>query len=370
VTADQPPSQQTIFRLNEQISIEHLPECALLFSEQDQQIRWLNDSSLVLAERLLAGATRDALAHELSSRGVEFATAIEWVRTFLGEMSRLGLLVADCESPPVHARQRLRVAGQSISLHYASADLAHLIAPAFAHLEVLEPEADHHFDIFGNDELLFMRSRNELALVTPRRVAAVRLKGLIVERALAGTGHLAALHAACLEQSGRMVLLLGSPGAGKTILTLALLKRGFRYGSDDVTLVKRNGEVEGVPIPLGVKESAWPIVDEVTALPAHVRPDGQQVRFLPLTKEIVADAAPVATVVRLKRSAEQSPELERISAHEGLAELFRESLSDDGDCSTEIMRALTEIVRNADCFELRYSDAIKAASFVFEQIAR
>jgi serine kinase of HPr protein (carbohydrate metabolism regulator) len=167
-----------------------------------------------------------------------------------------------------------------------------------------------------------------------------------------------------------MLLLLGSPGAGKTILTLALLKRGFRYGSDDVSLVKQHGEVEGLPMPLGVKESAWPIVEEVSTLPVHVRPDGQRVRFLPLTIDAVADAAPVGTVVRLKRTAEQSPELERISAQQGLAELFRESLSGDGNCSTEIMRALTEIVRNADCFELRYSDADAAASLVFEQIAR
>jgi len=372
--ADKRAPRQTVFRLNKQISIEQLPECGLLFSEKDQQIHWLNDSSLAVAERLLVGATEDALANELSTRGVESSTAIEWVRTFLAEASRLGVLAADCGSPPFHARQRLRIAGDFISLRYGSASLEQLIAPSFAHLEVDEGEADHHFDVFGDGELLFISSRNEHGLVTSYQMAAVRLKSLIVEHALAGSRQLAALHAACLEQRGRMVLLLGSPGAGKTILSLALLKRGFRYGSDDVTLVKPNGEVEGVPVPLGVKESAWPIVEQfgedVSPLPVHVRPDGQQVRFLTLTKDALADAATVGTVIRLRRTAEQSPKLDRLSPQEGLAELFRESLSSDGKCSTDIMHSLAQIVRDADCFELRYSDANSAASLVSEQIAQ
>ena len=373
--ADKEASQRTVFRLNERVSIEQLPGCALLFSEKDQQIHWLNDSSLMLAERLLVGATEDALADELSSRAVESSSAIEWVRTFLADASRLGVLVADCPPPPIHRRQQLCIAGDFISLCYGSADLAQLIAPAFAHLEVDEAETDHHFDIFGDGELLFINSGNQPALVTPREVAAVRLKSMIVEHSLAGRRQLAALHAACLEQGGRMVLLLGSPGAGKTVLTLTLLKRQFRYGSDDVTLVRPNGQVEGLPLPLGVKESAWPLVEQsaenLSALPVHVRPDGQQVRFLTLTKDALAGPAMVSTIIRLRRADdEQSPELHRISPQEGLAELFRESLSRDGKCSADIMRSLAEIVRSADCFELRYSEADPAASLVSEQIAR
>ena len=372
VTAGKVRTNPTVFRLKQQMSIEQLPECALLFSEQDQQIHSLNEISAILAEQLLVGATEGALLEELSNRGVEPGAVTEWVRTFLGEASRLALLQADVQSPPVHAMQTLRIGSGLLSLRYASADLVDLVAPAFAHLEVDELEADHRLDIFGDGDLLFIGNDDERAFVTPRESLAVRLKSLIVEHALATGDQLAALHAACLERCGRVVLLLGSPGAGKTILTLALLKQGFRYGSDDVSLVRRDGEVEGVAVPPGVKGSAWNGVerfaDDVSNLPVHIRPDGQQVRFLALSKEVLASPGAVRAVIRLRRSAEKSAELDRISAEDGLAELFRESLSRDGRCSIEIVRALAAIVRGADCFELRYSDAGEGASLLYQQI--
>lgn len=67
------------------------------------------------------------------------------------------------------------------------------------------------------------------------------------------------LHAAAVARAGRLVLLAGESGAGKTTLTLALLEAGWTYLSDDLAPVSRDTVlVHPFPKPLGVKDpAAW-----------------------------------------------------------------------------------------------------------------
>ncbi|MBV8368594.1 MAG: hypothetical protein JO036_06615 [Candidatus Eremiobacteraeota bacterium] len=60
----------------------------------------------------------------------------------------------------------------------------------------------------------------------------------------------ATLHAASLAgPSGGGVVLIGEAAAGKTTLTLRLLERGFRYLSDDTTVIRRR-DLTCVPFPM------------------------------------------------------------------------------------------------------------------------
>jgi hypothetical protein len=47
------------------------------------------------------------------------------------------------------------------------------------------------------------------------------------------------LHAGVLEKDGQALILSGSPGVGKSTLTMALLERGFRFLSDDFCPIER-----------------------------------------------------------------------------------------------------------------------------------
>jgi hypothetical protein len=49
---------------------------------------------------------------------------------------------------------------------------------------------------------------------------------------------------------------------------------------------------------------------------------------------------------------------------ETLAELLRESRSNDGRCSVETMSALARLVRGAAAFHLHYAEAMKAADLI------
>jgi hypothetical protein len=357
------------FRLKRGTAIETLPDGVLLFCQDNQQLHHLNDSSAVIAARLQSGATIPELVDEMSMRGVDRSDALGWAAKFLREAARLSLLEAmQLPLESFEAAQHLRISGIEVCIEYAGRDLFDLIGPAFAHLVQGSPHAGHAYQLSSAGEFVFIAKDSNEPAVVQCSMAAVRLKGLILEDILRSNAHLVALHAACMATSHGGSLLLGPPGSGKTTLALALMQRGYRYGSDDVTLVTADGMVAGVPLGFGIKETGWEIAGrlgiDVSELPSHTRPDGQSVRFLGVKRQDVADACPVRTIVRLQRGQEREAALKPLAPSSMLAELVRESRSPDGLCSAAIIHALAEIVGNAGCFDLRYSDARDAAALL------
>ena len=356
------------FCLKRGTALETLPDATLLFRQDDQQLHLLNDTSAVLAARLQTEATIPELAQELSAGGVEPSEALGWVATFLTEAARLSLLEATPLQPTsIEATQAVRISGIDLCIEYESRDLFELIGTAFEHL-VRGSRAGRIYRLSSGGEFVFIARDPNRSEVVQLSMAAVRLKGLILEDILRSNIYLVALHAACMTTPEGGCLLLGSPGSGKTTLALALLQAGYRYGSDDVTLLTSDGMVAGIPLAPGIKQGAWDLARcfgfDVSTLPAHTRPDGQQVRFLSVGEDVLAQACPVRTIVRLQRGSGHEAALTPSAPSEMLADLIRESRSPDGLCSTAIIGALAELVRNASCFDLRYSDARDAAALL------
>jgi hypothetical protein len=263
------------------------------------------------------------------------------------------------------ATQHLGLAGVNLSLDYGSDELFQRVADAFAHLEGPPRPASTTYKLSQTQGWALIGKGDAPASVFRPEMAAVRLKGLVLDEVLRSDLHLAALHAACVLKHDRGIMLLGSPGAGKTTLALALLNQGYRYGSDDVTVLTRNGLAWGVPLAPAVKESAWNVAETLgtglSELPIHSRPDGQRVRFPQLDGSRLAGPCPVRAIVRLHRTGEPEPTLNPICSEEALGALLSESLSNDGRCSGEIMHWLARLVRDADCFALSYCEAADAA---------
>jgi HprK-related kinase A len=94
------------------------------------------------------------------------------------------------------------------------------------------------------------------------------------------------IHAAVVEKEGRAVILPAPPGSGKSTLCAALVARGWRLLSDELTLVRLdNGRIDPVPRPLSLKNGAidviraWaphaqlspPVADTIKGTVAHMR---------------------------------------------------------------------------------------------------
>ena len=78
------------------------------------------------------------------------------------------------------------------------------------------------------------------------------------------------LHAACLRNAGRRVILVGTEGAGKTTLTLGLMLRGYEIEGDENVFVDGRGVIAR-PRGMRVKERALArlpeIADRIAAAP-------------------------------------------------------------------------------------------------------
>jgi hypothetical protein len=90
-------------------------------------------------------------------------------------------------------------------------------------------------------------------VIEPRLLGSY-LELMLLNAALERAPGLAAAHAGVVAHKGQAALVCGDSGAGKTTLTLALLRQGCAYLSDEVALVDRaTGTVAAYPRSLGIR---------------------------------------------------------------------------------------------------------------------
>lgn len=94
-----------------------------------------------------------------------------------------------------------------------------------------------------------------------------------------------ALHSAAVCAEGKLLLLPGRSGAGKSSLTAALLARGFGYVTDELLLLDPCAKtLTGAPLAIGLKPGSWQLVGaiypEIASMPVFERQDGESVKYL------------------------------------------------------------------------------------------
>ena len=183
------------------------------------------------------------------------------------------------------------------------------------------------------------------------------------------------IHAAVVEKNGRAAILPAPPGSGKSTLCAALVSRGWRLLSDELSLVRiADGQVVPSPRPISLKNSSIdligryapgtvfsrPVADTAKGTIAHMRPPTESVRRAHETAQpgwivfprYVADAAPALIP------------LPRARAFLKVAEnAFNYSL-----LGAAGFKAVGGLVEATDIFDFSYS-ALDDAIAVFEQLA-
>jgi hypothetical protein len=169
------------------------------------------------------------------------------------------------------------------------------------------------------------------------------------------------MHAAVLERNGRLLMLPGFPGAGKSTLCASLaFLRQWRLFSDELTLYDlSSGWVHAHPRPISLKNAS---IARVAAMPG--------VRLGPVAKgtrkgDVAHAAAPpsalagarqparVGWVVFPKFTAGASREVQEISRVEAFTLIAEQSFHRDrlGESG---FRALCDLLDGARCFQIGY----------------
>ena len=353
---------RTRFRLADGTTVIKIGERKVLFSESRQKLFELNDAAACLASRLGGGATYANLLEDLVCKGLDRAVAAPGIRDMLQAWSKEGLAVADL-SFPIGGQdfgQSIAISGTKVWLRYRTPELSTRIAPAFQHLENGPSASATTYDVVNCGGFTLVSRNRQPAAIMAARNAAPALKALLTEEVLEASEAFTALHAACLLDRQRAMLLCGSPGAGKSTLTIALDAAGFAYGGDDITLMDHSGLVRGVPFPLTAKSGSWPLVQgfrpDLGRTRIHRRLDGKRVRYLPPTEPARPDWTPVRWVIRLRRKGGSSATLKPREPADALADLLGEAYSKSGGTTVENLRMLIGVVSTARCHELIYSD--------------
>jgi len=184
------------------------------------------------------------------------------------------------------------------------------------------------------------------------------------------------IHAAVIERGGVAAILPAPPGSGKSTLCAALVNRGWRLLSDELTLVRLDdGLIDPLPRPVSLKNASIgiirdyapdaaltrPVADTVKGTVAHMRASGDSVAR-------AAEAAAPAWIVFPKWQAGAAAELTpvaRAPAHMRLAEnAFNYSLLGEAG-----FQAVGRLVDDARTFDFRYG-VLDDAVAVFEQLLR
>jgi hypothetical protein len=206
------------------------------------------------------------------------------------------------------------------------------------------------------------RRRYEL-LRNGRPVGRVSSIGLLVDllvrdttNEVVSTTAYAAVHAAAAAREGRAVILPAPGGHGKTTTVAALVRGGWDFLTDEVTLISReDGLVYPFPRPLSISPGSIGLLtglkDQIPPEPAsyrhydhHVSPDDLRPRSL-------SGPVRVALIVFPSYARGAATTLTRISRAEALIELLR------GTFNLDLLRRdavgpLARVVERAPCYRL------------------
>jgi hypothetical protein len=119
------------------------------------------------------------------------------------------------------------------------------------------------------------------------------------------------VHAGVVSLNGRALLLPGRSFSGKTTLTVALLRAGATYGSDEYAVLDADGRVRPYPRPLAIRGDGF------------LR---SRVPAADLGAATFTDPIPVAAVAELRYVAGSAYEVEPLSPGRAVLRLFDNTL--------------------------------------------
>lgn len=180
------------------------------------------------------------------------------------------------------------------------------------------------------------------------------------------------LHAGAVERGGNGVLLPAMPGSGKSTLTAALSRRGFRLLSDEFGVVSFDrGQLLAMLRPVALKNQSIDVIrsfdPSVTIGPSFPRTRKGTVAHLAPTADDAAavqvPATPRLIVFPLYRPDISGVQVERVPAGRSFARLAVNSFNFDL-LGPEGFDLLVDLVRRCDAYTLEYQSLDEAVDAV------
>ncbi len=339
-----------------------------IFSEPLQKLYELNDVTAYLACRIVDKATVSELEADLIERGLSPADAKSALRQFMLEWSRERQLKIHIPAERLGPATviNLSICGHAFAVRCYQENIAAAVNTVFGHFASKHDANATVFSIVCDGDIAFVSEHDANGYTVRYEQVIPTLKGVLTEAILIARGDRLALHCATLTRHGKAFLLSGQPGAGKTVLTLAMMQCGFAFAGDDIVLLADSGLVTAIPFLPALKQEAWSISDQVGIsshqLQTHLRLDNIPTRYAPVVVEHLNAPIPVAAIIDVSRSHTVEPSIERVDIAYALRHLIAGAYGKDQKLTAAQLQLLNRLVSGVDRVTLHYSDAREAAA--------
>ena len=150
-------------------------------------------------------------------------------------------------------------------------EIAEELARLYAHHPLIGPDefVDFHVGVrpgrglrrWLRPQAVFSVDAVEPFTPLPRNQALAMLEWGLNWCITAYSQHILVIHAACVARGDRAAILPAPPGSGKSTLCAALVNRGWRLLSDELTLIRLDtGEVMGLARPVNLKNASIDVI--------------------------------------------------------------------------------------------------------------
>ena len=259
-------------------------------------------------------------------------------------------------------------------MRFSHQEIWQLVTPVFNHLEGSFTGRPIIFDVVKIDDQ-FLIVRDGLiadAFSNPAEIAP-RLSYYVIDSVYRGIDFLIAIHAAALSLGDSCVVFPGNCGVGKTTLSAALIKDGFKYFTDDTAILDRKTlRVISVPVSLRIKEGSWETVqkifDESFSMTEHAASEGRKIRYLSPPEGSTAQGNEPGDLVKALVFPKYSPEfktsVQPISRLDAIRRL-QECGYDLGAClNRSRVVELLNWIKSVDCYEMNIGLLSEATAIV------
>lgn len=174
---------------------------------------------------------------------------------------------------------------KTIAIHTTSAPAKYLVDAALKHLrtQATADKVDVSLFVSGshNQWELYDRDADRAWKIKTAGGLIYHLTDRLMSR-LAGlieTQH--CLHAAAVSFRGRAIVMPAISGSGKSSLTTWLVANGFDYITDELVLIDKGQQVDGISRPIHIKTRGWGAIESLLETDAVVF-DGVQCNVIPI----------------------------------------------------------------------------------------
>jgi len=196
----------------------------------------------------------------------------------------------------------------------------------------------------------------------PRRLAVALLEWGMNWCTFTGANQYMLLHAGSIERGGRIITMPAPPGSGKSTLTAALVHRGWRLMSDEITMIHSvSGRAAAIARPVNLKESSIDVIrafapdaefgpvqaDTRKGMVCHMKPPADSVQR-------VGETALPGWVIFPKYQQGAEPTLTPVPRSRAMMTLI-DSAFNYSMLGTSGFEAMTRFIEQCDCYDFTYS---------------